>query len=206
MIIDNKKTLNLFPQPVFKYKVNNFKEYNKKLSEYIYNLNKEDKEGIQRSNRGGWHSNSFKLNDTNSIQHKFAMETTKYVFDAIQAYGWILEPDRVICSEMWAIINKKDNFNVRHTHPNCDLSAAYYVRAPKDCGKFTIENPHSISKHSYPASNRKTEYNSKLEKLEIKEGDLLVFPAYLPHGVEENKSNEDRIVISFNIMINNFKN
>ena len=206
MIIDNKEILNLFPQPVFKYKVNNFKEYNKKLSEYIYNLNKEDKEGVQRSNRGGWHSNSFKLKDTNSIQHKFAMETTKYVFDAIQTYGWELEPDKVICSEMWAIINKKENFNVRHTHPNCNLSAAYYVKAPQDCGKFTIENPHSISKHSYPISNRKTEFNSRLEKLEIKEGDLLVFPAYLPHGVEENKSNEDRIVISFNIIINNFKN
>ena len=62
------------------------------------------------------------------------------VFDAIQTYGWILEPDKVICSEMWAIINKKDNFNIRHTHPNCNLSAAYYVKAPKDCGKFTIEN------------------------------------------------------------------
>ena len=45
----------------------------------------------------------------------------------------------------------------------------------------------------------------KIEKLEIKEGDLLIFPAYLPHGVEENKSNEDRIVISFNIIINNFR-
>ena len=43
--MDNKETLNLFPQPVFKYKVNNFKEYNEKLSEYIYNLKREDKEG-----------------------------------------------------------------------------------------------------------------------------------------------------------------
>ena len=204
--MDNKETLNLFPQPVFKYKVSNFKEYNEKLSEYIYNLNSEDKEGVQRSNRGGWHSNSFKLKDTNSIQYKFAMETTKYVFDAIKTYGWVLEPDKVICSEMWAIINKKNNFNIRHTHPNCNLSAAYYVKAPKDCGKFTIENPHSISKHNYPASDKKTEFNSKLEKLEIEEGDLLLFPAYLPHGVEENKSNKDRIVISFNIIINNFKN
>ena len=86
------------------------------------------------------------------------------------------------------------------------MSGAYYVKAPKDCGKFTIENPHSISKHNYPASNKKTEFNSKLEKLEIEEGDLLLFPAYLSHGVEENKSNKDRIVISFNIIINNFKN
>ena len=64
MIMDKKETLNLFPQPVFKYKIDNFKEYNKTLSEYIYNLNKEDKEGVQSSNRGGWHSNSFKLEDT----------------------------------------------------------------------------------------------------------------------------------------------
>ena len=45
----------------------------------------------------------------------------------------------------------------------------------------------------------------KIEKLEIEEGDLLLFPAYLPHGVQENESDEDRIVISFNININNFK-
>ena len=204
--MDNKEILNFFPQTIFKYKVNNFKEYNKKLSEYIYSLQRENKDGIQRSNRGGWHSSSFNLKDTNSIQHKFALETSKYVFDTIKTYGWILEPDKVLCSEMWAIINKKNNFNIMHTHPNCNLSAAYYVKAPKDCGKFTIENPHSISKHSYPFSNRKTQFNSKIEKLEIAEGDLLIFPAYLPHGVEENKSIEDRIVISFNIIINNFQN
>ena len=200
------EVLKFFPEPVFKYKFEKAEFFNNKLAQYIYNLQIKDKDGIQRSNRGGWHSDSFKLKDTDSIQHKFALETSKYVFDTIKTYGWILEPDKVLCSEMWAIINKKNDFNIMHTHPNCNLSAAYYVKAPKNCGKFTIENPHSISKHNYPASNRKTEFNSKLEKLEIEEGDLLLFPAYLPHGVEENKSNKDRIVISFNIIINNFKN
>ena len=33
------------------------------------------------------------------------------------------------------------------------------------------------------------------------EGDLLLFPAYLPHSVGMNLSDEDRIVISFNIDI-----
>ena len=86
------------------------------------------------------------------------------------------------------------------------MSAAYYVKAPKNCGKFTIENPNSVNKHSYPPSDKKTKFNSKLEKLDIEEGDLFIFPAHLTHGVEENKSDEDRIVISFNIIINNFKN
>ena len=37
--------------------------------------------------------------------------------------------------------------------------------------------------------------------LEINEGDLLIFPGYLPHKVAKNESDEDRIVISFNVDI-----
>ena len=40
--------------------------------------------------------------------------------------------------------------------------------------------------------------------LDIKEGDLLFFPSYLPHRVGKNESDEDRIVISFNINVNHF--
>ena len=35
--------------------------------------------------------------------------------------------------------------------------------------------------------------------LDVSEGDLLIFPGYLPHKVAKNESNKDRIVISFNI-------
>ena len=37
--------------------------------------------------------------------------------------------------------------------------------------------------------------------LDISEGDLLIFPGYLPHKVAKNESEEDRIVISFNVNI-----
>ena len=55
--------------------------------------------------------------------------------------GWKIKDKNIRLKEMWAIINKKNNFNVIHTHPNCYLSAAYYVKAPKNCGSFFIENP-----------------------------------------------------------------
>ena len=54
--------------------------------------------------------------------------------------------------------------------------------------------------------NLPPEYNIKAAALNIREGDLLLFPAYLPHKVNENKSDEDRIVISFNVNINHFNN
>ena len=33
------------------------------------------------------------------------------------------------------------------------------------------------------------------------EGGLVIFPSYLDHSVNENLSNEERIVISFNIIL-----
>jgi len=203
-MISNREILKYFPQPIFRYKVENFKQYNKELSEYIYKLNKDDKVGVIRSNRGGWHSKPFELKDKNSIQTKFALETTKYIFDAIKNYGWKLDPAKTIVTEMWAIINKPNDFNVIHTHPNSYLSAAYYVKAAKKCGKFIIENPLEVARHSHPIEDRKTEFNIKVAGLEIEEGELLIFPAYLPHKVSENESDEDRIVISFNVNINKF--
>ena len=39
---------------------------------------------------------------------------------------------------------------------------------------------------------------------EPREGSMLIFPAHLVHRVEENKSEKDRISISFNIDLLNF--
>ena len=102
---------------------------------------------------------------------------------------------------MWAIINKKNNFNLEHTHPNNYLSAAYYVKAPENCGSFKVTNPNLISKERVTISDRKTELNQNIAHIKPNEGDLLLFPAYLPHSVGINESDEDRIVISFNIDI-----
>ena len=102
---------------------------------------------------------------------------------------------------MWSIINKKNSFNIEHTHPNNYLSAAYYVKAPDNCGRFSITNPHMISRDKIPRRTDRTEFNRNAAQIEVKEGDLKMFPSYLPHSVEQNKSDEDRIVISFNIDI-----
>ena len=204
-MITNREILKYFAQPIFKYKVENYKTFNKELEEYIYKLKEEDNEGVVRSNRGGWHSKSFKVREKGSIQNRFTHELSKYIFDTIRSYGWKCIPERIVVSELWAMINKPKDFNVIHTHPNEYLSAAYYVKAPEKAGKFVIENPTTVATQFYPAPEKQTEFNIKAAALEIEEGDLLLFPAYLPHKVNENKSDKDRIVISFNVNINHFE-
>ena len=197
--MSDKEIFKFFPEPVFKYRFEKFKEFNNELTDYIYKLRSKDNVGLTKSNRGGWHSKNFKLDNKDSIQFKFAVEIQKYILDVFQNYGWKTEQNRIQIKEMWAIINKKDDFNVIHTHPNCYLSSAYYVKAPENCGKFLIENPNQAKKHFYPQLANKTELNMPIAGLDVNEGDLLLFPGYLPHKVAKNESDEDRIVVSFNV-------
>ena len=197
------ETLKLFPEPIFKYKLNDYQNFNQELGKYIYDLYEKDNIGIQRSNRGGWHSENFKLSEPNSIQQKFAQEVQKYILNAFQNMGWKIKDKHIRLKEMWAIINKKNNFNVIHTHANCYLSAAYYVKAPKNCGKFFVENPNIAKRYSHPEISNRNELNGEVAEIDISEGDLLLFPGYLPHKVGKNESDNDRIVISFNVDIKN---
>ncbi len=194
-------TLNYFSHPVFQYKLENYEEHNKDLSEYIYQLYNEDKEGVQKTNINGWHSKPFNFNNKESAPFRFFTATQGFVIDVFKQYGWLYESNKVVCSSMWSIINKKNNFNIEHTHPNNYLSAAYYVKAPENCGRFSIANPHMISRDKIPKKANRTELNRNVAQIKVLEGDLLIFPSYLPHYVEPNKSDEDRIVISFNIDI-----
>ena len=198
---DSKKVHKYFAQPIFQYQLESYERHNQDLKKYIYNAYNEDPNGLSRSNQGGWHSKPFDLKDKNSAPFIFFQSIQKYVADVFKEYGWLYVPGKVNLTEMWAIINKKNNFNIEHTHPNNYLSAAYYVKAPENCGSFIVTNPNSVSRERITASVRKTEFNQNIAQIKPKEGDLLLFPAYLPHSVGMNLSDEDRIVISFNVDI-----
>ena len=196
-----KNLFTYFPHPIFQYKLDNYENHNKEYSQYIYDLQKEDSKGQKLSNVNGWHSPFFDLSSRETVGYKFLMKIQPYIADVFKSYGWVFNPQKVKCSGMWAIINKKGNFNTEHIHPNSNLSGAYYVSAPKNCGKFKVINPHSISRDRFPPRENPNELNRLVAEHEIEEGDLLIFPSYLPHSVLPNQSDDDRIVISFNIFI-----
>ena len=196
-----KNLFTYFPHPIFQYKLDNYENHNKEYSQYIYDLQKEDSKGQKLSNVNGWHSPFFDLSSRETVGYKFLMKIQPYIADVFKSYGWVFNPQKVKCSGMWAIINKKGNFNTEHIHPNSNLSGAYYVSAPKNCGKFKVVNPHSISRDKFPPRENPNELNRLVAEHEIEEGDLLIFPSYLPHSVLPNQSDDDRIVISFNIFV-----
>ena len=191
----------LFPTPVYQFKIENFESLNKQLSEYIYELKKNDEQGIQRSNVNGWHSQNFKVEKGN-VPYNFIKSIHIYVKEVIvEGFGWKYIPEKVGISEIWAIINKKGTFNQAHNHPGSYLSAAYYVKAPKDCGNINFYEPNEVKKFHRPPVEKLTELSSNGFSIKPEEGNLLIFPSYLYHEVGKSLSEEDRIVISFNVSI-----
>ena len=195
------KIHNLFPVPIFHYKLKNYEETNQELLTYIYELQKKDKLGNPHSNKGGWHSQNFDIvNEGPPIN--FINKCKDFLKDVISNnMGWKYVPNKQRIVAMWAIINKKNSFNVSHYHQNCYLSAAYYIRKPENSGDITFADPKQVRTYRSPRIEKYTEYTRESVTIKPEEGDLIVFPSYLYHEVGVNLSNEDRVIISFNIDI-----
>ena len=90
----------LFPSPVFQFKIENFESLNKQLSEYIYDLKKNDEQGIQRSNVNGWHSQNFKVEKGN-VPYNFIKSIHTHVKEVIvEGFGWKYIPSTVYLSKL----------------------------------------------------------------------------------------------------------
>tara|TARA_Y100001970_G_scaffold293993_1_gene445461 strand:- start:16537 stop:17139 length:603 start_codon:yes stop_codon:yes gene_type:complete len=197
---DRISDLNLFfCTPVWTSIVPNFEKINQDLLSYIYSLKESDPEGIKRSNFKGWHSGHFNLenlepkNFINAIQNPLK--------ESFHDMSWDLNKQKVKITSMWSIINTKESLNERHIHGNNYISAAYYVKAPKNCGNIVFYDPRSAPTYHHPFSTKPNKLNSNSHSIEPKEGLLILFPSYIHHSVEVNKSDDERVVISFNITL-----
>ena len=102
---------------------------------------------------------------------------------------------------MWAIINEQGAWNQKHHHSNSDLSAAYYVSAHDNCGDIVFYDPRPAPVHNHPISKSPNKLNATVNSIKPEPGMLVLFPSYLEHSVNPNKSNKKRIVISFNLSL-----
>tara|TARA_B100000989_G_scaffold219710_1_gene167618 strand:+ start:4052 stop:4648 length:597 start_codon:yes stop_codon:yes gene_type:complete len=188
-----------FPTPVWVSQLENYDEINDKILSYIKNMQDEDKEGIIKSNIKGWHSKDFNLKNPKVVD--FINYISPYINKVIQDMDWDVNNQLVKISNMWAVINIGGASNARHHHGNSAISAAYYVRAPKNCGEIVFYDPRPAPVFSHPRASGPNTFNAMVNSINPIEGGLVLFPSYLDHSVNPNLSNEERIVVSFNISL-----
>ena len=91
-------------------------------------------------------------------------------------------------------------------HPNSLFSGVYYVKTPPNSGQLVCSDPRQGIQTCMP-NRKKGEPPKHLWRdlhLQPKENRAIVFPAWLWHSVQPNKSNENRISVSFNFLQDGF--
>jgi uncharacterized protein (TIGR02466 family) len=181
----------LFPTPIY---VKTFNLNNRELEKSIVSWS-EEKNGINKSNMNGWHSD---YNMQNKDEYKDLVNELNLMQNEILKEENLVENS--ILTTMWANINYVGSSNKSHIHPNSLWSGVYYIKTQKNCGSLVLEDPRIAGlmiKPQYKSSTIQRHQASEI-KIEPIEGKCIMFPAWLSHSVDINNSNDKRISVSFN--------
>ena len=102
-------------------------------------------------------------------------------------------------SNAWININEKGCGNGKHVHPSSVFSGTIYVQTDDDTGDIVFFNDHSPIKH-YPFQHWGSDMFHDTVSYKPKNGMIILFPSWIPHSVQNSKSDIPRISISFNLL------
>lgn len=104
---------------------------------------------------------------------------------------------RIVSS--WINYSTKGMFQEYHMHADTDISGVFYINAVKDSGKIFFRNP-SPTVLYHRLTFVTNEIDSEVSYSPIG-GRMLLWPGYLDHMVSKNKSDGERISVTFNIKL-----
>lgn len=91
-----------------------------------------------------------------------------------------------------------------HSHPNNFLSGVYYVKTQAGADTVNFHDPRTQTAIFRPPVTELTADNTDQVVVKVRDGTLLLFPAWLEHSVDPNRSAEERVSVSFNIMFKEY--
>ena len=176
-----ESSVGLFSTPLWHYRIPPQEDAVKWALEY----EKENSESVLLSNKGGYQSKS--ISDFTQIPFFDVIKDNLKQLPHFWFQNW------------WLNINRKGDYNTTHTHPSSDLSAVYSIT--DNNGTLLLINPLN---HSNYAIERFCEWEdhqlfSNTSRVTTISGDLIVFPAHVPHRVDPNLFDNPRISIAFNM-------
>ena len=157
--------------------------------------------GVKKTNRNGWHSTT----EMHKIPLFQPLVNELFVMmKEVWKEEWLdREP---VLGNMWANINYKEGYNQPHIHPNSLFSGVYYVKALPNSGKLMCNDPRPGIQTTLPVRKpgQPQKHLWRETHIEPIPGRIIMFPAWLWHCVEPNKSNDIRISVSFNFLQHGF--
>jgi uncharacterized protein (TIGR02466 family) len=191
-------TLSLYSVPFWQTTYPDFEEEKEKFLKVVQEYKQEHPEAQNISNVGGYQTEKFihskeELNSLFSYIHSFA----NYAADELN----FVARDTYITSSWANIGDSRQSMHTEHTHGDV-FSGVFFLNTPEKSGNLCIRN---IATNSMWMGSKlcqeKNQFTSTLVKISPVEGEILLWPSYLPHAVETNDHDDVRISISFDIIM-----
>ncbi len=165
--------------------------------------------GIKRSNEGGWHSETDMLEWGGAAAQKVA-ETAISVAKRMSHFEGASVDDFEWTATMWANVTPANGLNALHSHPGNLWAAVLYLDMGEEFegsthtgGNFYLEDPRfpMAAMHNTGFRMRGGDGLPQKYQVELKlaRGNLIVFPAWLRHGVRTYLGSRERISVAINI-------
>lgn len=170
------------------------------LTEYIRQGKKIDPAGVGKSNYGCWRKNfddSWPLENVDWLHkaiNNSLVTAVNFYANEDHVYSNINRSEELIVTS-WANINQPGSRNTYHSHRGHHYVACYYLQG-KGTGDLILANPANV----LGDCNSSAPYTHDFS-FSPRDGDLVLWPAWVPHEVEPNLSDRERINIAFNIRI-----
>ena len=171
----------------------------KDLLDKIHHLKKNKVGEADRSNVGCFRSNyeyGKELDWLREVIRDFVVDISEFYADRDVIFKTRVHDQTQQCDlSIWTNVNEPGSINQIHTHKDFSFACTYNLQT-EGTGNLVFVNPANLLNDC----NQKSPFIRDF-KIEPKDGDLLIWPAWMPHLVEENKSNKQRINIATNIKL-----
>ena len=186
----------IYSVPIWQSEYPEFEDHKEIFLSTIEDYKKENP-SIKKSNIAGYHS----------PETLHGVEEFRPLFEYICQLGMkaasdlnFVECDVALTSAWLNINDSRQCMNSEHIHGDV-FSGVFYLKAPEESGKLVLQNPAINRMWSGCAlASQKNEFTGESIRIEPIEGNIILFPSYLPHSVETNNHDEARIAISFNLI------
>ena len=189
----------IFPTPIYYSHISNFDVVQEQLKNAIDNIkfqrNDEWKKQWGETHYMSCSNYKDSFLDTPGIED-FREEVNQHIKHYLFEMRHRRNIDYNIISS-WVALFTENDWGHTHHHGFADIAGVYYHKTNSSDGNIFFESPNPYLPVSYCYQQFAATWEHKPE-----EGKILLFPAWLRHGIKPNKTDTDRISISFNISFN----
>ena len=128
----------------------------------------------------------------------FAKDISKAAFNIFDTLDYNV--DEIEITGMWGNVLRPGEVHQSHTHSNNFLSGVYYLHSDQGAS-IMFHDPRPAADVIVPRKKETTIANASLLSYASKQNRAMIFPSWLPHWVQQNKSKNKRISIAWNIQL-----